>query len=189
MLLLYNARIYTPHSPAPHTAVVIDGGRILALGSNETLLSEFGHKASRRDMQGCTLWPGLIDAHIHLQHYALALQKVDCETPSRAACLQRVAVRCAETPPGQWVTGHGWNHNAWPEGLGDTSLLDAAAPNHPVYLTAKSLHAAWANTAAMKLAGIGAHTPDPPGRIIQRGSHPPGAGQAVKPGPDRRARF
>ena len=69
--------------------------------------------------------------------------------------------RPPDTPPGQWVLGHGWNQNLWPEGFGTAADLDAAAPDHPVYLTAKSLHAAWANTAALRLAGVTAASPDP----------------------------
>jgi predicted amidohydrolase YtcJ len=55
--------------------------------------------------------------------------------------------------------------NSWPS----ASDLDSIAPNHPVYLTAKSLHAAWANTAALNLAGITASTPNPEMGEIQRG--------------------
>ena len=40
--------------------------------------------------------------------------------------------------------------------------------SNPVFLTAKSLHAAWANTAAMQLAGLQAATVDPPDGQIQR---------------------
>ena len=45
---------------------------------------------------------------------------------------------------------------------------DQAAPRNPVYLTAKSLHAGWANSAALKLAGITVNTPDPEnGKILE----------------------
>jgi predicted amidohydrolase YtcJ len=47
-------------------------------------------------------------------------------------------------------------------------LLDAAAPHNPTYLTAASLHAGWANSVALKAAGISAQTPDPPNGQIQR---------------------
>jgi predicted amidohydrolase YtcJ len=45
--------------------------------------------------------------------------------------------------------------------------LDAIAPNNPVYLTAKSLHAAWANTKAMQMANITSQTSDPHNGQIQ----------------------
>ena len=72
--------------------------------------------------------PGLTDAHIHLEMYALSLQKVDCETATLQECLQRVAERARQTPPGEWVLGHGWNQNSWPDGFGSAADLDAVAP-------------------------------------------------------------
>ena len=69
-------------------------------------------------MGGQVVLPGLTDAHIHLENYALGLQKVDCETATRQECLQRVAERVRLTPPGEWILGHGWNQNNWQEGFG-----------------------------------------------------------------------
>ena len=46
--------------------------------------------------------------------------------------------------------------------------LDAIAPNHPVYLTAKSLHAAWANTKALQMARVTSQSTDPQNGQIQR---------------------
>jgi predicted amidohydrolase YtcJ len=64
--------------------------------------------------------------------------------------------------------GHGWQQNDWGGEFGSASDLDQAAPRNPVYLTAKSLHAGWANSAALKLAGITVNTPDPQnGKILR----------------------
>ncbi|NLG97439.1 MAG: amidohydrolase [Chloroflexi bacterium] len=173
MRVLYNARIFTqdPARPAA-TAIAVDdrraGGRILMTGSDQEVLGEFSSRAEAQDMNGKTIWPGLTDAHIHLQHYAFALQMIDCETATQAECLRRVAEKAAQTQPESWIRGHGWNQNNWPEGFGTVKELDAAAPNHPVYLTAKSLHAAWANSAALRAAGITRSTPDPQGGVIGR---------------------
>jgi predicted amidohydrolase YtcJ len=82
-----------------------------------------------------------------------------------------VAERARSTPPDAWILGHGWNQNNWPEGFGTAADLDAAAPQHPVYLTAKSLHAAWANSVALDLAGLGPATPDPPAGRLGRDAH------------------
>ncbi len=127
-------------------------------------------------MGGRVILPGLTDAHIHLQEYALSLQVVDCEVESRQEILQRVAERARETPPGEWVRGHGWNQNTWGGEWPTAADLDAVSPQNPVYLTAKSLHAAWVNSAALKLAGISASTPDPVNGRIQRDArgHPTG---------------
>lgn len=171
MYLLHKAHIHTldPRQPTA-SALVIDDGRILAVG-DESLVEAFDSKGPRMDLGGLTIIPGLMDAHIHLSQYALGLQQVDCETASRAECLGRVAERVAHTPPGEWILGHGWNQNEWSEGFGCAADLDAVAPANPVYLTAKSVHAAWVNTLAMQMAGISASTTDPPGGRIQRDEH------------------
>jgi hypothetical protein len=66
-----------------------------------------------------------------------------------------------------WILGHGWDQNLWGR-FGARDELNAVTGRHPAYLTAKSLHAAWANSVALKVAGIGPETPDPPGGSIQR---------------------
>lgn len=169
MPIFYNAKIYTlnPHLPEI-SALAIRGERILAVGSDRDLLSRYAGLENKVDMGGRTILPGLTDAHIHLQQYALSLEKVDCETKTLEECLQRVAQRAKKSKPGEWILGHGWNQNEWSSGFGSFRELDSVAPQNPVYLTAKSLHAAWVNTPALRLAGIGTNTPDPPDGKIQR---------------------
>lgn len=173
MKLLHNARIYNPEQPNA-TALVIDAhGQILALGGEE--LRESFPAARRENLGGRVVLPGLTDSHIHLMHYALSLQKVDVETPTKAEALRRVAERAArleldDRAPGQWILGHGWQQNDWSDSgeFPTAAELDAISPNQPVYLTAKSLHAGWANTAALRMAGIGPGTPDPlNGKIVR----------------------
>ncbi|HJW90753.1 MAG TPA: amidohydrolase [Anaerolineales bacterium] len=148
--------------------MAVDRGRVLALGNDTEILTAFSELGEIVDLGGRAVLPGLTDAHIHLQHYALGLQAVDCETSSRAECLSRVAERARQTPPRGWILGHGWNHNEWPDGFGSATELDRVAPQHPVYLTAKSLHAAWANSLALHQAGITADLPDPEGGSFLR---------------------
>ncbi|MCX8025588.1 MAG: amidohydrolase family protein, partial [Thermanaerothrix sp.] len=149
MRILHNARIFTldPQQPVA-TALAIERDRIVAVGSEADVLALSRPGSIVQDLRGKVVLPGLIDAHIHLQHLALNLQRVDCETRTKAECVHRVAERAARTPPGQWILGHGWNQNEWPEGFGSARELDVVAPNHPVFLTAKSLHAAWVNSMA-----------------------------------------
>ena len=177
MQLIHNARIHTMHAAQPTaSALLIDHGEILAVGGDELLDT----RAEKINLGGRVVLPGLTDAHIHLQYYALGLQKIDCETTTLVDCLRRVAERAATIKAGEWVLGHGWNQNEWrdtplPSGMGSgwphASELDAIAPNHPVYLTAKSLHAAWANTTALKIAGVTGSTPNPVNGEIQRDGH------------------
>lgn len=174
MKLLYNGLIHTldPATPRAET-LVVEGKRILAVGGAE-LVDQFDARAEKHDLAGRTVLPGLTDAHIHLHQYAIGLQNVDCETATLAACLERIAERARAAVPGEWILGHGWTQNDWPDlpAGGDdfptSALLDAVAPGQPVYLTAKSLHAGWVNGNAMRLAGISASTPDPvDGKILR----------------------
>ena len=169
MKLLYNAYIYTQDPSHPtESAIVIDREHILAVGEANNLLPQFPN-AEKQDMNGRVILPGLTDAHLHLKNYALSLQKIDCETDTKQECLRRVEERAKNTKPGEWILGHGWNQNVW--GIWPTAAeLDVIAPDNPVYLTAKSLHASWANTVALKLANITAQTANPQNGQIQRDS-------------------
>ncbi|MBK8823747.1 MAG: amidohydrolase [Anaerolineales bacterium] len=171
MKLLYNANIYTLDESQPKaSAILIAGGRILAVGEKDALESLAHGKVEKQDMQGKTILPGMTDAHIHIQHYALFLGKIDCETPTKEECLRRVTERVQKAKPGEWILGHGWNQNEWSVGgeWPNATELDLIAPNNPVYLTAKSLHAAWANTSALNRANITNDTSDPKDGKIQR---------------------
>jgi predicted amidohydrolase YtcJ len=168
MKIFYNARIHSLDSSQPEASViVIDGDKVAALGGPE-LLEVFGTGSSHEDMGGRVILPGLTDAHMHMMHYALGLQKVDVETKSKAEALKRVAERVSKTPPGEWILGHGWQQNDWDGEFPSAAELDALAPQNPVYLTGKSLHVSWANSMALRLAGIGAGSPDPVnGKILR----------------------
>ncbi len=169
LFLLYNAIFYTLNPAQPTVqALAVGDGKIVAAGTVEEAETALPAGAPRINLNGLTVLPGLTDSHLHLQHYALALQYVDCETPTRAECLLRVQHKAKSTPPQNWIRGHGWNQNVWEEGFGNAHLLDQVAPHHPVYLTAKSLHAAWVNSLALQAAGIDHNTPDPPDGRIQR---------------------
>jgi predicted amidohydrolase YtcJ len=166
MKLIHNARIYTLNPASPVASVLaIQAGRVVAVGGEE-LLEEY-KRAGREDMQARVILPGLTDAHFHLQEYAASQRELDCEVGSRQEILRRVAERARELPPGEWLRGHGWNQNAWGGEWPAAAELDALAPQNPVFLTDKSLHAAWLNGIALKQAGITSSTPGPANGWIQ----------------------
>lgn len=167
-LILTDGRIYLAADPARAVAALaVAEGRVVAAGSREQVERLVGPGTEVIRLGGRAVYPGLIDAHLHLEQFALGLEKVDCETPTREECLRRVAERAAQSRTGEWILGHGWNQNVW-DRYGTAEELDAVAPNNLVYLTAKSLHAGWANTEALRRAGITAATPDPPRGVIGR---------------------
>lgn len=80
-----------------------------------------------------------------------------------------VAQWAGEHPEAEWVLGASYDATLVPDGLFDATWLDAAVPDRPVVLRAWDYHSVWCNSAALRLAGIDASTPDPPvGRIARR---------------------
>ena len=150
-------------------AIAIREGRVLQTGTAEELLDAF--PGSRRlDGGGRTLLPGLIDAHAHVMGLGDAKLTVSVMgIRSLDATLDEVA-RYAESYPGlAWIRGRGWNQVLWPENRFPTAQeLDRAVADRPVWLTRVDGHAGWANSAAMRLAGVTRDTVDPEGGAIIR---------------------
>ena len=94
MKLLKNASFYTlDENHTVSEALLIDHGRVLAAGSYEDLKAAAPSGTAEEDLGGSFVFPGLTDAHVHLHHYAISLQKIDCETESLEECLARVRAR------------------------------------------------------------------------------------------------
>lgn len=169
--VLYNGTIRTLDPAQPTvSAIALSGERILALGDDDAMRDLLAPGGEAVDLGGHLVIPGLTDAHVHLAWFTDYLHAVDLfNTTSVGKAVERVAARAAETPPGQWIRGRGWAQDDWPDRAFPTAaLLDAAVPDRPVYLIARSGHAAWANSLALRRANVTATTPDPPGGQIQR---------------------
>lgn len=169
--VLYNGNIVTLDERLPRAAAVaILHRRIVAYGSDEDILHLAGANTMRENLNGKTVIPGLTDAHLHWEMTSRALHQVDVfEIPEKSVAVERVAAWAAKTPRGNWITGHGWFQDIWPDkAFPSAADLDRVAPENPVFLRAKSGHAAWVNSAAMRICGISASTPDPEGGQLVR---------------------
>ncbi|MEV4415168.1 amidohydrolase [Catellatospora sp. NPDC049609] len=157
------------HRPLVQALAVRDG-LVLAVGSEADVRAAAGATAELVDLDGAAVMPGLYDAHIHTAQYAHSLTTVDLAgTRSLAEALTRIADRAARLRPGQWLLGGRWNSNVWdPPVQPDRHALDAVCPGNPVALPTVDGHTTWANTAALRLAGIDAATADPVGGQIVR---------------------
>ena len=170
-LVLFNGRIHTMDNNLPlASAVALAGRRVAAVGDDRDVLTLTDAHTERIDLNGRTVLPGFTDAHLHLVEYALSLSQVQLEGVSSCEeAVRRVAERARHLPKGEWVRGWGWNRNLWPGArFPSKDDLDPVTPDHPVYLTSKDGHAAWSNSLALKRAGLGADTPDPPGGELVR---------------------
>lgn len=177
---LLNGRVYTQQETQPVArAVALVGNRIASVGSDEEALEAAGPTAEPIDLGGRAVVPGFVDAHFHVLEYCLDRDRVQLDG---AATLDGVLALVAEAaraaPAGTWVVGRGWDRNLWPEARFPTRHdLDRVTDRRPACLFSRDVHAVWANTAALELAGIGLDTPDPPGGKIVR--EPDGAPSGI----------
>lgn len=170
-LILQNGRIYTmdPERPLAE-AVVLRGTRIAHVGSTAEMRVWAGHGGWEViDLQGRTVLPGLIDAHVHLSGYAVARTRVNLTgVNTLESALERVAAWTERTPKGRWIVGHGWNHNLWGGRWPTRWDLDRVAPEHPVALERVDGHSLWVNSLALQMAQVTPETQPPEGGEILR---------------------
>jgi len=122
------------------------------------------------DGKGRVLLPGMIDAHAHVMQTGFALLTLDLsDTVSLEDALDRIGKFAKAHPDRPWIMGSGWNQERWHMGRFPTAAeLDRVVPDRPVWLERADFHAGWANSAALKAAGITAATPTPDGGAIDR---------------------
>jgi len=179
-LLVDNVNGYTldSHGKLQHfQALLVDQGKVVATGSHAELASRAGD-AKVIDGHGKTLLPGLIDAHGHVLELGYARNNVDLAgTKSLDEALAKVKAYAAAHPEAKWILGSGWNQEIWKLGRFPTAKeLDTAVADRPVWLSRVDGHAGWANSAAIKLAGVDKASKDPNGGRIERdaGGNPTG---------------
>lgn len=150
-------------------ALLINNGKVVATGTRAAL-AERARGAKIIDGQGRELLPGLIDAHGHVMGLGALKRRIDLsQTKSLSEAQARVKRYSADHPEAQWLVGRGWNQVVWQLGRFPLAReLDAAEASRPVWLRRIDGHAGWANSAAMKLAGIDKSTPDPKDGKIER---------------------
>ncbi|MGI9255054.1 MAG: amidohydrolase, partial [Thermomicrobiales bacterium] len=114
-------------------------------------------------------------AHSHPMMVGAALLDLDLSpdlNPTIADILARVRERAATVPPGTWIIGRGYDDARLAEGRNPNRHdLDTVAPDHPVLLFRMCHHIGGANSAALRLAGVSAATPDPDGGVFDRDEH------------------
>lgn len=153
-------------------AVAVQGGHIAAVGASAEIAKYIGPETTVVHLAGRTLLPGFIDPHNHFSLTTFEPVSVDCRVPphrSITSILDAIAATAKDTPRGRWIRGWGVNVRLVQENRRITcGELDEVAPHNPVCILDFSYHACYVNSAALTLAGIDRHTPDPPqGRILR----------------------
>jgi len=179
-LVLRNGKIVTlepgAEPAAPVQALAARGGKIVAVGTNQEVQAYTGPSTRVIDLNGRLAIPGFIEGHGHFMGLGASKMELNLrDARNWDEIVAMVAAAAREAKPGAWILGSGFHQAKWdkppaPNVLGFPvhDALSKVSPNNPVWLTHASGHAAFANAEALRLAGVGKNTPDPPGGEILR---------------------
>jgi predicted amidohydrolase YtcJ len=154
-------------------AVAVRAGRILAVGSFETVTGALGDEPFDVDerLQDLIVLPGLIDQHLHplLAATTLAMEVIATEDwllPDRTFPAARshdeyvarlaAAERSLVDDPAAWLTT--WGYHALWHGRLDRSVLDDVSATRPIAVWHRSCHELLLNSAAITELGITAES-------------------------------
>ncbi|MBN2358018.1 MAG: amidohydrolase [Deltaproteobacteria bacterium] len=168
-VLYTNANVVTLDPAQPQAAaILIEGDRIKQVYARPP--AERPAAAVVIDLEGATVVPGLVDAHLHLDGMGSKQRQIDLVgTASEAEVLARVRSHLQANPGSAPVIGFGWDQNDWQrQEYPARANLDAVAGSRPVVLYRIDGHAAWLSTAALALGGVGRETKEPAGGRILR---------------------
>lgn len=149
-----NVLTMSSESPSPCQAVAIQGERILAVGSDDTIEGLAGENTRLIDLKGRTLLPGFIDSHVHFMQTGLGdLGPKVYGLTSTEAVLAVVADAAGRLPRGLPLLVHGCCLHELDRALSSQDL-DRLAPANPVLLVDQGAHACVFNSQAWQMLGL-----------------------------------
>ncbi|MBT8171590.1 amidohydrolase family protein, partial [Candidatus Bathyarchaeota archaeon] len=168
-LALVNGNIITMNSVQQTAeAIAIKKDKIINVGTNEEINHYIGKNTNIINLQGKTIVPGFIDAHIHVSDFGKFLTWLDLKDVNSIKEMQkRIKKRANKSPNERWIVGNGWNQANFIEQRYPNRLdLDETAPDHPVILYHKLGRMCVVNSKALELADVTKRTSTPLGGKI-----------------------
>ncbi len=133
-----NGRIYTlSERGANHAeALAIYQGRIVTVGRTSEIRKLADPQTAIADLEGKTVLPSFIDAHMHLTTAGLRQTGLILDisaAASLAEALELLREEAKAREPGTWIRARGWDESYWPERRYITREdLDGVAPQNPL---------------------------------------------------------
>ncbi len=174
-LVLIGGNVFTVDESRPTAeAVAMFKGRIVAVGTNESMKPWIGDETKVVDLEGKFAMPGFIEGHAHFVGLGESKMMLNLQQAKTwDDIVSQVADAAKTTPPGEWIIGRGWHQSKWErpptpnvDGYPTDIDINKVSPDHPVLLTHASGHMSFANGYAMRLAGIDSNTRNPAGGEI-----------------------
>lgn len=170
-ILFTNGAVYTMDvNRAWATAVGLRDDKIIYVGFDNDVGVLQGPDTRVVDLGGKMLMPSFQDAHVHPLGAGKEALTVNLNgLGSKEGYVAAVKAYADANPDEPWILGGGWSMAVFgPGARASKKLLDAVVADRPVYLTSQDGHTGWANSAALKAAGIDEDTQDPASGIVDR---------------------
>src|SRR6267142_2580658 len=169
-LVLRGGRVWAGKGLSAATAIAVKDGRVTAVGRDADVEPLIGSGTRVVELHGRLVVPGFNDAHVHFLSGGFGLLSVSLrDARDEQDFARRIAAHAHTLPKGAWIQEGNWDHEAWPSRtLPTRQLIDAATPDHPVFVQRLDGHMALANSLALRLAGITRDAKDPEGGTIVR---------------------
>ncbi|MFN4157881.1 MAG: amidohydrolase [Gemmobacter sp.] len=171
-LILTDARVLTIDPATPRAeAVAFGAGQILAVGARRTVEAMAGQGTRVIACGGRTVLPGFVESHLHLVLGGAELAHLQL-TGVHGADALAAAFRdyAAAHPASPLLLAQGADYGM----LGGRPIsradLDAVMPDRPIAVTAYDHHTVWANTAALRAAGLLHGAAMPEGHEVMMGA-------------------
>lgn len=163
-----NTKIYTVSERQPYAeALIIEGNKILSVGSEEEIKKLINKDTKVIDLQGKLMLPGFIDNHVHFISGGFYLLGIDLRPANSTSEFKQILKNYASKFPGKWITGGYWDHEKWEvTDLPTKEMIDEVVSDQPVFVDRLDGHMGVANSFALKLAGITKDTESPEGGLI-----------------------
>lgn len=144
-------------------AMLVEGERIVKVGTNAEITEGLAADATRIDLQGATVLPGLIDSHVHSTGASVfEYDHVIPEMETIADVLTYIRGRTALVPEGTWINlSQVFITRLREQRFPTRAELDEAAPKHPVVF--RTGPDAAVNSLALSLSEITRDTAAPEG--------------------------
>jgi predicted amidohydrolase YtcJ len=167
--ILIHGRIHTEDAGrSVAQALAVRGNSIVAVGTDQAVGALKGSMTRSFDLAGRVVLPGIIDAHTHPAESAQDQGKCSLDDKMLTASALKVRVKAClhrqPADPALWFEVVQVNPSGIKLTLDD---LDAMSPGRPMLLEGSDGHTVWANSAALRAAGIGPATPDPAGGRVE----------------------
>lgn len=158
MKLWKNGLFYTMSNEGETVeAVLTNNGKIIGVGTEESLKECYPEVLEEIDLAGSTVFPGFVDSHLHLLWYGQSLARLNLnQCTSKKTALRMIKEKVAKLREKEWLFVEGYNENKWQDSTEafEKSDLDALSMTHPILVRRIDYHNVVINEAFTQEIGI-----------------------------------